>query len=549
MSMSRRYIVEIPEETKEIAQTAFPNGNMYMTMRDELGMMYEDSEFAQLFAHDGQPGLPPGLVAMVTVMQYAEGLTDRQAAEAVRARIDWKYALNLEIRDSGFHYSVLSEFRDRLIAGGQEAKLLDDMLQQWRERGLVKAGGQQRTDSTAVLARIRQLNRLSCVGETMRRVLNDMSVVAPEWLRQQISQDWFDRYGPRFDGYRIPQKKSEQEALRMAIGLDGWHLLSQIYQENAPPFLAAIPSVDILRCVWLQNYYLDEDQLKWRTDKNTPPKRLLIQSPYDHEARNGSKRDVNWTGYKVHLTESCEAESPNVITHVDTRPAAVTDVEVIEDIHDALAQKQLLPGEHFVDAGYTSATKLWQAREEYGLELVGPLLPNSSWQARAGMGYASACFSIDWQEQQATCPQGKVSTRWEAARDKHGQERVHIRFAPEECIACPSRTLCTKSATAPRTLSIYRQPIYETLQSARQRQETEAFKEKCHRRAGVEGTISQGTRSFGLRRARYIGLAKTHLQHVATAAAINLTRLVSWFHEIPKGKTRQSNFLALAASF
>ncbi|MBK9054973.1 MAG: IS1182 family transposase [Chloroflexi bacterium] len=549
MSMSRRYIVEIPEETKEIAQTAFPNGNMYMTMRDELGMMYEDSEFAQLFAHDGQPGLPPGLVAMVTVMQYAEGLTDRQAAEAVRARIDWKYALNLEIRDSGFHYSVLSEFRDRLIAGGQEAKLLDDMLQQWRERGLVKAGGQQRTDSTAVLARIRQLNRLSCVGETMRRVLNDMSVVAPEWLRQQISQDWFDRYGPRFDGYRIPQKKSEQEALRMAIGLDGWHLLSQIYQENAPPFLAAIPSVDILRCVWLQNYYLDEDQLKWRTDKNTPPKRLLIQSPYDHEARNGSKRDVNWTGYKVHLTESCEEESPHIIIHVDTRPAAVTDVEVIEDIHDALAQKQLLPGEHFVDAGYTSAIKLWQAREEYSLELVGPLLPNSSWQARAGVGYASACFSIDWEEQQATCPQGKVSARWEAARDKHGQERVHIRFSPEECIACASRTLCTKSATAPRTLSIYLQPIYETLQSARQRQETEAFKEKCHRRAGVEGTISQGTRSFGLRRARYVGLAKTHLQHVATAAAINLTRLVSWFHEIPKGKTRQSNFLALAASF
>jgi transposase len=275
----------------------------------------------------------------------------------------------------------------------------------------------------------------------------------------------------------------------------------------------------------------------------------MIQSPYDHEARNGSKRDVNWTGYKVHLTESCDEESPNVITHVDTQPAAVTDVEVIDDIHDALAQKQLLPGEHFVDAGYTSASKLWQAREERGLELVGPLLPDSSWQARADAGYAGACFSIDWDEQQATCPQGKVSTRWEAARDRHGQERVRIRFAPKDCIACLSRTHCTKSATAPRTLSIYLQPIYETLQSARQQQETEAFKEKYHRRAGVEGTISQGTRSFGLRRARYIGLAKTHLQHVATAAAINLTRVVSWLHEIPKGQTRHSNFMTLAPSF
>lgn len=549
MSISRRYVEEIPEETVEIAQAVFPKGNVYMTMRDELGVMYEDSEFAQLFANDGQPGLPPGLLGLVTVMQYAEGLTDRQTAEAVRARIDWKYALSLEIRDSGFHYSVLSEFRDRLIAGGQEAKLLDDMLQQWRERDLVKAGGQQRTDSTVVLAKIRQLNRLSCVGETMRRVLNEISLVAPDWLRQQISQDWFDRYGPRFDGYRIPKEKSEQEALRITIGLDGWHLLSQIYQEDAPPFLAAMPSVDILRCVWLQNYYLDEGQLQWRADKNTPPKRLLIQSPYDPEARNSSKRDVNWTGYKVHLTESCDAESPNIITHVATQPATTTDVEVIDDIHNALAQKQLLPGEHFVDAGYTSAPKLWQAREELGLELVGPLLPDSSWQAQAGSGYASGCFLIDWDEQQAMCPQGKVSTHWRETRDRHGQERIRIQFAAEDCSPCPSRTQCTKSATAPRTLSIYPQPIYETLQAARQQQQTEEFKEKCHRRAGVEGTISQGTRSFGLRRARYIGLAKTHLQHVATAAAINLTRMVSWLHEIPKGQTRQSNFMALAPSF
>ena len=231
MSFNRRYMLEIPEETVEIAQASFPKGNVYMTMRDQLSLIYEDSKFADLFANDGQPGLPPGMLSLVTVMQYAEGLTDRQAAEAVRGRIDWKYALNLGIHDSGFHYSVLSEFRDRLIAGGQEADLLDNMLhQQWREQGLVKARGQQRTDSTAVLANIRQLNRLSCVGETMRRVLNDVSVVAPEWLLVQVSRDWFDRYGPRFDGYRLPKGKGEQEELRTTIGVDGRHLLTKIYQ-------------------------------------------------------------------------------------------------------------------------------------------------------------------------------------------------------------------------------------------------------------------------------------------------------------------------------
>jgi len=546
MSFDRRYILDVPEETAEIAQAAFPKGSIYMTMRDELGAIYEDSEFATLFAIDGQPGLPPGMLAQVTVMQYAEGLTDRQTAEAVRARIDWKYALNLEMRDSGFHYSVLSEFRDRLISGGMEAKLLDDMLQQWREKGLVKARGQQRTDSTIVLANIRQLNRLSCVGETMRRALNDISTVAPEWLLEQISLDWFDRYGPRFDGYRLPKEKGEQEELKATIGTDGLHLLQQIHEESAPAFLVELPSVDVLRRVWIQQYQVINDKFQWRADKDTPPKRLLIQSPYDSEARNSTKRKVNWTGYKVHLTETCDDEMPNIITNVETSLATTTDVEVTEKVHASLAQKQLIPAEHLVDGGYTSALKLLVSREDYALELVGPVLPNSSWQARAGQGYGSNCFVIDWEAEIAVCPEGRMSTVWRDTRDKHQQERVHIQFAIKECAACSQRKKCTKSADKPRTITLYPQPVYEVLQSARQRQETDEFKEKYKKRAGVEGTMSEGTRTFGLRRARYIGLAKTRLQNVATAAAMNLSRLGAWLHEIPKGKTRQSRFMALA---
>lgn len=549
MSFNRRYLLDIPEETVEIAQAAFPKGNVYMTMRDQLGSIYEDSKFATLFAHDGQPGLPPGMLALVTVMQFAEGLTDRQAAEAVRGRIDWKYALNLEIRESGFHYSVLSEFRDRLIMGGQEAELLDIMLQQCRQQGLVKARGQQRTDSTAVLANIRRLNRLSCVGETMRRVLNDISAIAPEWLLVQVSRDWFDRYGPRFDGYRLPKKKSEQEELRQTIGVDGGHLLTRIYREDAPGFLAKLPAVNVLRLVWLQNYYWANGQLKWRDDKNTPPKRLMIQSPYDCEARNGTKRDVNWTGYTVHLTETCDEDMPNIITNVETKPAATTDVEVIDEVHAALVKKDLAPEEHFVDAGYTSALKLFHSQENDGIELVGPVLPDSSWQARAGQGYDGTCFIMNWEEKHAVCPQGRMSVAWRKTRDKHQQERISIHFAVEDCSACSQRSKCTKSRTNPRTISLYPQPLYEVLQSARLQQETDEFKERYCKRAGIEGTISQGTRSFGLRRARYIGLAKIHLQNVATAAAMNLTRIVAWLDEIPKGQTRQSRFTALATSF
>lgn len=546
MSFDRRYMLDIPEETVEIAQAAFPKGNIYMTMRDELGVMYEDSEFATLFASDGQPGLPPGMLAQVTVMQYAEGLTDRQAAEAVRARIDWKYALNLEMRDSGFHYSALSEFRDRLISGEMEGKLLDDLLQQWQKRGLVKARGQQRTDSTIVLANIRQLNRLSCVGETMRRALNDISAVAPEWLLEQISSDWFDRYGPRFDGYRLPKGKGKQEELRATIGADGLHLLQQIYAKDAPAYLVELSSVDVLRRVWIQQYQVVNGELQWRADKDIPPKRLLIQSPYDTEARNSTKRKINWTGYKVHLTETCDDDMPNIITNVETSPATTTDVEVTEKVHASLAHKNLTPAEHFVDAGYTSAPKLLASREDHEIELVGPVLPDSSWQAQAGQGYSGDCFVIDWEAQTATCPESKTSESWRDTRDKHQQKRVSIQFAKEDCAACPQREKCTKSDDKPRTITLYHQPVYEVLQSARKRQEMDEFKEKYNKRAGVEGTISQGTRTFGLRRTRYIGLAKTHLQNVVTAAAMNLTRLGAWLHEIPKGKTRQSRFMALA---
>lgn len=140
-----------------------------MKMRDELGTFYEDEDFKGLFPQRGQPGESPWRLALVMVMQYAEGMSDRQAAEAVRARIDWKYALGLELDDPGFDHSVLSEFRDRLLKESAQEMLLDKMLARFQAKGYLKARGQQRTDSTHVLAAVRQLNRLELVGETPAR--------------------------------------------------------------------------------------------------------------------------------------------------------------------------------------------------------------------------------------------------------------------------------------------------------------------------------------------------------------------------------------------
>ncbi len=200
----------IPEETVRVAWAACPKGTLAMRLRDSLGELYQDEQFAALYPVEGQPAYAPWRLAIVTVLQYAAGLTDRQAADAVRERIDWKYALALELTDPGFDFSLLSEFRLRLVEGGAETLLLDRLLEVCKQRGWLKAGGKQRTDSTHVLARVRSLSNLECVGETLRATLDDLASLAPEWLVRHISPEWLERYGHRVENYRLrhPQKAS-----------------------------------------------------------------------------------------------------------------------------------------------------------------------------------------------------------------------------------------------------------------------------------------------------------------------------------------------------
>jgi transposase len=174
-------IEPIPPDTARVARAAFPKGNRYLRVADELDSLFTDEVFLALFPPHGQPALPPWRLALVTILQFAEGLSDRQAANAVRGRTDWKYVLRLELTDPGFDGSVLSAFRTRLIAGAAEYRLLETLLTWCRDRQLVKARGRQRTDSTHVLAAVRALNRIEVVGETLRHALNTLAVVAPEW--------------------------------------------------------------------------------------------------------------------------------------------------------------------------------------------------------------------------------------------------------------------------------------------------------------------------------------------------------------------------------
>jgi transposase len=549
MCLHPHSVEPVPEETARVAKAAFPKGTTYMTMRDELGAIFEDEDFAHLFPRRGQPAMAPWRLALVTIMQFAEGLSDRQAADAVRARIDWKYALSLELADPGFDASVLSEFRSRLLEGGAERLLFDHLLERFREMGLVKARGKQRTDSTRILAVVRGLNLLELVGETMRHALDALSTVAPEWLRGRVREEWTQRYIRRLDDEKLPKSKEERQAEAEKIGADGYELLGDVLSEGSPAWLRQIPAVETLRKVWLQNFFYDQGgNVRWRTsEEGIPRSARYVNSPIDPDCRYARKFTTSWVGYRVHLTETCEEGLPNIITDVQTAPAPIADGDATPIIHEALKEKDLLPQIQFVDTGYLDAELLVESKRKYGVDLYGPTRPDYRWQARAKQGFGMQDFQIDWDRKKAICPEGHESVEWMPFVDNRGNDVIRLKFSTTDCGSCPSRELCTQSdAKYPRRrLTIRPKEQYEALQRAREREETADFKEQYARRAGIEGSISRAVRTSEVRRSRYIGLAKTHLQHLLSATSLSFLRVGEWLMGVPKATTRRSPFARL----
>src|SRR5215207_3753579 len=548
----------VPDDTARIARAAFPRGNPYLLLRDRLGPVFDDAGFADLYPRRGQPAYTPWRLALVTLLQFREGLSDRQAAEAVRARIDWKYLLALDLADAGFDHTVLCEFRGRLLGGEAAERLLTRVLDTARDAGLLKARGRQRTDSTHVLAAVRDLNRIELVAETLRAALNAIAGGAPDWLRALAPPEWHARDDRRVEDRRRPETGPKREAYVAQAGADGYRLLKALEGANAPPDGAALPAVVVLRRVWARHFEREEagpdndetgDGVRLRPVQGRGPGDR-IESPYDTDARFRSKAGMSWTGYMVHLTETCDADAPRLVVHTDTTPAKVHEAMRTARIHAALAGKGLAPSEPLVASAYVSADDLIMAHEPYGIDLVGPARPDPSWQSRTAAAFSAADFAVDWDRRVARCPEGKASTGWFESAQRPGQRSsIRARFRAADCRACASRTRCTRARLGRhgRVFALLPKREYQALAAARAREGTAEGRRLYAQRQGVESTLSQGVRAFGLRRTRYRGLAKTRLQHVATAAALNLDRVTAWFAGRPLAPTRISRFAALAA--
>ena len=230
-----------------MARAALPKGSSFLPWSDELGQLFTDEDFAASCARCGQPGHAPAQLALVTVLQFMENLSDEAAPNAVRTRINWKYLLGLELTDPGYDASSLCEFRARSLAGQPETLLLHGLLSVAHEHGWLKARGRQRTDSTHILAAVRDPNRLELGGETVRSALSRLAEAVPEWLRGWVLVEWFERYGRRVEYFRLPKSDDAQRIWVEHGGRDRVQLLHACYASDAPAPIRRLPAVECLR--------------------------------------------------------------------------------------------------------------------------------------------------------------------------------------------------------------------------------------------------------------------------------------------------------------
>ena len=421
--------------------------------------------------------------------------------------------------------------------------MLDTLLARSRELGLLKRRGRQRTNSTHVLAAVRVLNRLERVGETLRAALNELATVAPDWLRALAPVAWYERYGARVENYDLPKSDAERHQLAAVIGADGRQLLQAIETADRPE-LGTLPAVTILRRVWDEQYVETAGQVALRAIEAMPSPATVIASPYDAEARYSSRRGMAWVGYRVQLTETCDPDLPSLIVNVETtrRPRRTTPCS--RSCTPRSRSETCCRTSTWSTRATPTAGFWWTARSASASRSSA-----RSPRIRAGGTHQRRLRQDGVHDRlgppDGNLPAGRQSFSWSPHTYAKNDMAFEVRFSRKDCTPCPLRARCTRAKREPRIIRLQAREQHEALRAARERQATPTFRERYAARAGIEATHAQAVRRSGLRNSRYLGLAKTHLQHVATAVAINLVRLGEWWAGHAKAPTRRSHFAAL----
>jgi len=493
-------------------------------LRPQLAAMY--------CSDNGRPAEEPIRLLGVLILQYMERLPDRQAAEACTYDLRWKLALGMEADETAFHPTSLVYFRRRLLEQGLTAIAFDAVLDAMRQAGYLKARKAQRLDSTHVLGLVSEMSRLECVRESLRLALERMER-DPALARPAAWPVWWERYVESRPDYQSPRETLAAKMIQ--AGQDARDLLG--WAETLPEALRQTRQMETLRRVFGEHFALTPE-----LEKRPAQPSGSVHNPHDPEAQWSSKstiaaQDKSWVGYKAQVAETVPSadDSPRaptdaVITAVVTQPAISSDKAALPIVEQEWARThQAAPEALYVDAGYTSGRLIAQADSE-GRELIGPVQP----APKRGQQYSADAFDVSIREREAICPAGQASTQCSRLEETTGKVNYRFEWNNQGCGACPLRKRCVGRNQAHRTLLVGE--YHEWIQERRRGMATPEFKVRMHPRNGIEGSISELKRGYGLGRSRYRGLAKTSLQNYLIAAACNLkrwARRVAW--EIERG--------------
>lgn len=513
MTLHPRDPSAMPDDIAAVGAALLAPTNPYRILGDQMADLFIDGDFAPLYINHGRAAISPALLALVTVFQFLENVPDRQAAEQVRVRLDWKYALHLAVSDPGFDFSVLAYFRRRLRTHQAERQLFDTVLGRIQGLGLLKKRGKQRTDALGVLGAVRELSRLETVRETLRLALVALAQAAPGWLAQVAPAVYRETYARSQPDYRMTD--TERAQALVTVGEAGFWLLDHLGQAGLPGVIESLEAVQTLRTVWDQRYERQGEQVGVR--QRTVDATELVITPHDPGVRAGQKRGETWVGEKTHITETAEPNRPNFIVDVTDANASSVDSAALPRIRTQERGRGLLPGEQYVDGGYVTGQQLAASAAE-GITLLGPALPDTSPNS-----FKIADFRLDWETRQATCPAGQTSVKWRPKTERDGSSAVQIQFAAATCNACPLKARCTAGRSG-RSLHINEHHAW--VAARRAEAQREPFRHKLWARAAIEATLSELVRAHGLRRHRYRGEAQRHAENLWKAAACNLKRLL-----------------------
>jgi transposase len=472
-------------------------------------------------AENGRPPIDPVLLCGVTLLQFMEKVADRRASEQVIYHLGWKYALDLELDDEGFHATVLVYFRDRLEEKKAERLIFDGVVDLLIEQGLIKRKGKQRLDSTHIVGYVKAMSWMECALETLRLALEDLRAEVESKRRPEFWDRLWELYVESHLDWRL--SKTEQANRHRQCGQDIRYLLEWIDTEN--PKLAEREAVKLLRRVFTEQFAVVEGKLELATQR---PSRA-VQNPHDPDAHYADKKTKQWTGYKVHVAETVDPEEPikengepaeHFITEMFTTEAAQDEMAgLTEVLKREQEHHEIIPQAIYTDAGYVTEHTLTQAQQN-GLELLGPCRPDPHKGA-----YNSDAFQVDVDKRQAVCPEGKLSTQCSRIKDSFmGTEYYRIEWG-NQCDSCPVQKQCTHSKSGRRTLVVGLR--HDLVEQRRREMKQSGFSKSMHPRNGIEGTHSELVRGHAMRRTKYRGLNRVGLSHYFMGAACNVKRYLS----------------------